>query len=99
MWEFGEAVAPVALSGAHQLLFVVDVCHAGAAIPVMDVIDELLSSVPPESRAVFVGVLASCLDVETARDGAFGRVLRRVLAEGPSDAEIAWSSRSEFITA
>ena len=95
---FAEVVRPVARSGGHQLLFIVDVCHAGAAIPVAAVVDELLRNVPPAEGAVWVGVLVSCLDVETARDGEFGKVLRRVLAEGPSDAEIAWSSRSEFIT-
>ncbi len=94
---FAEAIRPVAQSGAHQLLFIVDTCHAGEAISAGAVIDELLRVSPPTQKAVWVGVLASCLDVETARDGYFGRRLRALLRNGPSD-PLVWPSTTEFIS-
>ncbi len=94
---FAEAVRPVARSGAHQLLFIVDVCYSGEALSTSAVIDELLRNRPPEHEAVWFGVLTSCLEYETAKDGYFGKRLLALLMDGPSD-PLAWPSTSEFIS-
>ena len=48
---------------------------------------------------MWVGVLASCLDVETARDGLFGQRLRELLAHGPRTPElrVRWSPHSRYV--
>ncbi|MGV1010551.1 MAG: hypothetical protein ACOYBY_18450 [Dermatophilaceae bacterium] len=104
---FTEAVLPVARSGADRLLFIVDVCHGGAAAQAADEIQQLLAESPPNADSVSVGVLASCDAVEAARDGEFGRVLRRLLRDGPTatgpEADRLrfrhWSVRDSHVTA
>ncbi len=48
---------------------------------------------------MWVGVLASCLAVETARDGLFGQRLRRVLESGPviPELRVRWSPHSRYV--
>ena len=48
---------------------------------------------------MWVGVLSSCLDVETARDGLFGQRLREVLTKGPRTPElkVRWSPHSRYV--
>ncbi|SHJ47627.1 hypothetical protein SAMN02745244_02598, partial [Tessaracoccus bendigoensis DSM 12906] len=96
---FTEAIRPLVKSRAHQLLFMVDVCHAGEAATSMEMIRALVNDVPPADDRVWAGVLASCQQVETARDGLFGEVLTRLLTRGPSeDGVIKWPSGSKFIS-
>jgi hypothetical protein len=94
-----DVVAACAESGANQLLFLVDTCFSGAAVAAGDVAAQILRSRPPEGRYVWVGVLASCLDVETAQDGLFGQRLRELLAHGPRTPElrVRWSPHSRYV--
>lgn len=97
---FEELVAHLMLTGANQLLFIVDVCHAGKAVDALRLAHHLLDLSPPSGRA-WVGILTSCLDVEQARDGTFGTALRKVLESGPEDVvlrESTWPSVSRLIS-
>jgi tetratricopeptide (TPR) repeat protein len=93
-----DLVAPCAESGANQLLFVIDTCFAGKAMGTAEVVAAFLRNSPPGGH-VWVGVLASCLDAETARDGLFGHRLREVLAHGPRTPElkVRWSAHSKWV--
>jgi hypothetical protein len=87
-------------SGANQLLFVIDTCFAGAAVPVIDIADRILQASPPPGAKVWVGVLASCLDIETARDGLFGTRFRGILKNGPRTPLLrvrGWSGHSQYV--
>jgi hypothetical protein len=95
-----ELVGWCAESGANQLLFVIDTCFAGAAVPVVDIADKILQAAPPPGTNVWVGVLASCLDVETARDGLFGKRFLDVLQNGPHTPVLkvrGWSAYSQYV--
>ncbi|HEX5493520.1 MAG TPA: tetratricopeptide repeat protein [Mycobacteriales bacterium] len=97
---FGQqVVVPCAASGANQLLFLVDTCYAGEAVAGTDLAAAILREQPPDGGPMWVGVLASCLPEETARDGAFGWVLRRVLADGPDtpDLRVRWSAYNRYV--
>jgi hypothetical protein len=87
-------------SGANQLLFVIDTCFAGAAVPAVEVAAKILQGTPPTGEHVWVGVLASCLDAETARDGLFGRKLRQLVEHGPESQLLrvrGWSAHSRYV--
>ena len=94
-----DLVAACAESGANQLLFLVDTCFSGAAVAAGDVAAQILRSLLLEGKYVWVGVLASSLDVETARDGLFGQRLRELLAHGPRTPElrVRWSPHSRYV--
>ena len=94
-----DVVASCAESGANQLLFLVDTCFSGAAAKAGEVAAAIMRSRPPEGKYVWVGVLASCLNVETARDGLFGQRLRKLLADGPRTPElrVRWSPHSQYV--
>jgi len=94
-----DLVAPCAASGANQLLFVVDTCFSGAAVAAGDVAARIMRIKPPRGEYMWVGVLASCLELETARDGLFGLRLRDVLTNGPKTPElrVRWSSHNRFV--
>ena len=92
-----EVVAACAASGADQLLFIVDTCFSGAAVPTAtEVASELLAARPPNSAHVWVGVLASCAATDTAVDGVFGRQLLTLLENGPSTPDLRrrWSAHN-----
>ncbi|WP_167761905.1 ATP-binding protein [Blastococcus sp. CT_GayMR19] len=80
-------------SGAGQLLLIFDTCYSGAAADSAGVAKQMLDQLPPNAEHVWVGVLASAQASEKARDGLFGRELRRLLSEGPSDPDLRrrWS--------
>ena len=96
-----EVALRLADSGASQILFIVDACFAGeAALPAIKAANAILRERPPEGPRVWVGVLASCQDVERAQDGELGRRLRRLLAEGPTSPQlrVRWSVHNERIS-
>ncbi|SFR29853.1 Caspase domain-containing protein [Lentzea waywayandensis] len=79
-----------AASGAHQVLIIIDACYSGdqldeAVRTVSAIQEELLAG-----QVHWAGVLMSCSSVETAREGVFGRALRRLLTVGPRTAEDVW---------
>ena len=94
-----DVAARCAESGATQLLFIVDTCFSGEAMPAGDMASQLLAQTAPEGEHVWVGVLTSCLSGETARDGVFSRRLLKLLTTGPDTAElrVRWSPHSVFI--
>jgi hypothetical protein len=96
----GEVVGPCSESGASQLLVVLDTCYSGGGVAAAtDVATAVMALRPPEGQYVWVGVLASCLPWETARDGEFGRRLRTMIADGPAAVELRrpWSAHNEFL--
>ena len=86
-------------SGASQVLFIIDTCFAGAAVAGGEVAASIMRASPPLGEHVWAGVLASCLDVETARDGLFGLRLRQVLENGPQTPElkVRWSLHNQYV--
>ncbi|MDN0194421.1 tetratricopeptide repeat protein [Streptomyces sp. S.PNR 29] len=93
-----DVVAPCALSGANQLLFVFDTCFSGDAIPASDLATQIMRETR-NARQVWVGVVTSCLSLETARDGLFGQRLRKVLEQGPDMPElrVRWSPHNRYV--
>ncbi|MDX3702281.1 tetratricopeptide repeat protein, partial [Streptomyces europaeiscabiei] len=93
-----DVVGPCALSGANQVLFVFDTCFSGEAIPAGDLATQIMRQTQPSGQ-VWVGVMSSCLSVETARDGLFGKLLRKILADGPDAPElrVRWSPHNEYV--
>lgn len=86
-------------SGASQILLIIDTCFAGAAAAGGEVAASIMRASPPLGEHVWVGVLASCLDAETARDGLFGQQLRKVLENGPQTPvlKVRWSSHNQYV--
>ena len=85
-----ETVAGIATrTGASQILLIFDTCYSGMdATAALSTADRVLTDLPPDSKHVWVGVLASAQELERAIDGAFGRNLLRLLKEGPSDPDL-----------
>ena len=78
-----DLAVPCAEAGANQLLLVIDTCFSGEAVVAGEVAARILRETASAKRQVWVGVLASCLPVETARDGVFGHRLVGLLRAGP----------------
>ena len=96
-----EIALKIAASGASQILLIIDACFAGeAAVPATKAAVAMMQARPPDDRHVWVGVLASCQNVETARDGLFGQHLLRLLRDGPTTPElrVRWSAHSKRIS-
>jgi hypothetical protein len=80
-------VEPCAMSGAGQILFIVDTCFSGGVVAdATQVAAKLLETYPPAVDHVWVGVLASCSSAVTALDGRLGALLRRLLTPGQGPA-------------
>jgi tetratricopeptide (TPR) repeat protein len=94
-----DIVGPCALSGASQILLIVDACYSGQALSAYSVASALVAARPPEAQHVWVGVLASTSDASTARDGVFGRALLDLLQRGPQNPDLVrrWSVHNERI--
>ena len=93
-----ETLAGIAArTGASQILIILDTCYSGTeTISATVVADLVIKERPPDASRVWVGVLASALAYEKARDGIFGARLRKLLRDGPSSPEqqLRWSSHS-----
>ena len=95
-------VAKVAVrSGATQVLLIFDTCFSGGgAMPVLAGADRWFSEREGPPGRVWLGVLASAMDWQKARDDLFGDRLARLLRDGPSQAESqlrGWSPQNEKI--
>ena len=96
-----EYVASVAVrSGATQVLLVFDTCFSGGgALPALAGADRWFAEQPGPPGRVWLGVLASAMDWEKARDDLFGVRLARLLRDGPSraDLRLRWSAHNAGI--
>ncbi|WP_203791206.1 ATP-binding protein, partial [Paractinoplanes rishiriensis] len=88
-----------AASGASQLLLILDTCFSGEGLSAATVAAEVLQQLPLEANRLWVGVLTSCMAVETAQDGLLGERLRALLASGPADPvlRLRWSVHNRLI--
>jgi hypothetical protein len=96
-----EFVGWCAASGASQLFVILDTCYSGAGVPAAaEVAAQVFAMRPPEGRFMWVGVLASCLPLETAVDGEFGRRLLRIISDGPESRELQrpWLPHNAFLS-
>jgi tetratricopeptide (TPR) repeat protein len=96
-----EYVASVAVrSGATQVLLIFDTCFSGGgALPVLAGADRWFAEQPGPPGQVWLGVLASAMDWQRARDDLFGVRLARLLRDGPSreDIKLRWSAHNAGI--
>ena len=97
-----EYVASVAVrAGATQVLLVFDTCFSGGAgLPVLAKADKWFSEQEGPPGKIWLGVLASAMDWEKARDDLFGPRLARLLREGPRLEELrlrGWSAQNAGI--
>ncbi len=95
----GDLGLAAAQSGANQILLIVDTCYSGNAISAASVVAAVMQARPPDAEHLWVGVLASCLPLETARDGLLGRKLLELLEDGPQTPymRVRWSVHNERI--
>ncbi len=95
----GDLGSASAQSGANQILLIIDTCYSGNAISAASVVAAVMQTRPPDAEHLWVGVLASCLPIETARDGLLGRKLLELLKDGPKTPymKVRWSAHNERI--
>jgi hypothetical protein len=94
-----DFVAPCVVSGASQLLFIVEACFSGAALPASDLANWLFERRADGGQAAWFGVIAASRALETARDGVFADALCAMLRTGPVDPELRrrWSAHNMLI--
>ena len=86
-----------ARTGASQILLILDTCFSGGGVSAAVTIAEaILEELPPNAPRIWLGVAASSLSLQKARDGAFGALLVKLLRSGPTDEELKkrWSAHS-----
>ncbi|MFI6232809.1 tetratricopeptide repeat protein, partial [Micromonospora sp. NPDC050784] len=94
-----DVAAYCASSGSSQLLLILDACFSGEGLPAVAVATEVMQQLPVDGEHLWVGVLTSCMAVETAQDGLLGERLRALLAHGPESAmlRLRWSVHNQSI--
>jgi hypothetical protein len=92
-----DLISACARSGANQLLLIIDTCYSGEAVEASSLAAAILEQNPPDSKRIWVGVLTSCLKLETAANGLLGERLRHLLEDGPEDSDlrVRWSRHNE----
>jgi hypothetical protein len=96
-FAIGDLLGPCIRSGADQVLVIVDSCFSGGTVPsAVEFASVLLDARPPDADHVWFGVLTLCSASDTAVDGRFGQVLRRLLTDGPVIADLRrrWSEHN-----
>lgn len=89
-----------ARTGANQILLLFDTCYSGhGVLSAIDIADHVLVQFPPNTEQVWIGVVASAMDFERARDGIFGSRLLQLLKNGPTNPELRfrWSAHNAGI--
>jgi tetratricopeptide (TPR) repeat protein len=88
----------VARCGATQVLLLLDTCYSGCGVFDAHRVVDHVRREGADERA-WLGVLASTLDFERARDGVFIDRLLRLLKQGPSDPilQTRWSAHNEGV--
>src|SRR5262249_34225283 len=87
-------------TGASQILLLFDTCYAGTGVlSAATVARRVLQELPPNAERIWVGVVASALELQPARDGVFLERLTALLQHGPTDPElqIRWSAHSRGV--
>ena len=70
-----DLISACARSDANQLLLIIDACYSGEAVEASSLAAAILEQNPPDSKRIWVGVLTSCLKLETAANGLLGERL------------------------
>jgi Caspase domain len=98
-----EVVTKVAATGANQILFIVDTCHAGNAVDSVVRLYNHFRVNPPAGEWCWFGLLAAC-GPEKVRQHLLGPALERLLRDGPrpdgphaDDIRRRWSTHHRFI--
>lgn len=89
-----------ALSGASQILLVLDTCFSGQAVTeVLAAANRVQDELPALESGRWMGVVASTQAWDPANDGLFGAHLLRLLRHGPRDARVRlrWSEQNEWV--
>ena len=87
-------------TGASQVLLLFDTCYAGTGVmSAATVARRVLQELPPNAERIWVGVVASALELQPARDGVFLERLTALLKNGPTDPELRlrWSAHSRGV--
>lgn len=87
-------------TGANQILLLFDTCYAGAGVvSAVTVARRVLQELPPNAERIWIGVVASALDLQPARDGVFLERLTAMLKNGPTNPELQlrWSAHSRGV--
>lgn len=99
-----EVAKHCVLSGANQILCVLDTCHSGSALGISVQVDDLFLRNGTAAESTWVGVLTSCAAEEIVREQTLGPALIRLLSTGPDPAgkhgdflRRRWTRHSEFI--
>ncbi|BBX47688.1 hypothetical protein GCM10009641_18860 [Mycobacterium cookii] len=98
-----EVASKVAATGAHQILFIVDTCHAGNAVDSVVRLYNHFRVNPPAGQWCWFGLLAAC-GPEKVRQHVLGPALERLLRDGPrpdgahaQDIRRRWSTHHRMI--
>jgi hypothetical protein len=86
--------------GASQVLLLFDTCYAGTGVmSAAAVARRVLQELPPNAARIWVGIVASALELQQARDGVFLERLSALLQNGPTDPELRlrWSAHSRGV--
>jgi hypothetical protein len=88
-----------ARTGASQILFVVDTCHAAAGILPIVAAAMTISDAAMKTEDKWVGILAASQSYGKARDGALLAHLRDLVKDGPKAPErrTIWSPYNRFV--
>jgi hypothetical protein len=88
-----------ALTGAAQILFVIDTCHAAAGILPIVASATMIHDAAMKTEDKWVGILAASQSYGKARDGVLLALLWDLLKDGPKDPkqQVVWSPYTEFI--
>src|SRR5207247_208620 len=83
-----------------QLLLLFDTCYSGGGVmSAIGAAGSVFTFAPPEGQRVWIGVVASALEYEEAKDGAFAARFLKLLQVGPSDPALrGWSAQNEEVT-
>ncbi|MGW4125889.1 hypothetical protein [Nocardia sp. NPDC004711] len=99
-----EVASQCVVTGANQILCILDTCHSGAALGVTIQVDDLFTRTGTTSESTWVGVLTSCAADEIVREQTLGPALIKLLSNGPDPdgphADLLrrrWNPHSEFI--